>query len=81
MSEMRSLECPTCQVINQPRAVVDGIQEYRCRDCGLVYYGPCGCDVVHKESAAAALRSDWQMTTQPAPLENAAAVKKYPGCS
>jgi rubredoxin len=81
MSEMRNRECPTCQASNQPRAVVDGIQEYRCRTCGLVYYGPCGCDVAHEESASAPLQNDWQMTTPPVSVENAAPVKKYPGCS
>ena len=44
MSEMHTISCPSCDTDNQPRAAVDGIQEYRCRVCGMVYYGPCGCD-------------------------------------
>ncbi len=44
MAEMHTIDCPSCETENQPRAAVDGLQEYRCQACGLVYYGPCGCD-------------------------------------
>jgi hypothetical protein len=50
MSEMRTISCPSCETDNQPRAAVDGIEEYRCVVCGLVYYGPCGCDVTEADS-------------------------------
>ncbi len=43
MPEMRRMQCPSCETTNVPLAVVDGITEYRCRECGLVFYGPCGC--------------------------------------
>lgn len=44
MAEMHTIDCPSCETGNQPRTAVDGLQEYRCAACGLVYYGPCGCD-------------------------------------
>jgi len=53
MAEMHTISCPSCDASNQPRAAVDGIQEYRCRVCGLVYYGPCGCDTVHDDVVGA----------------------------
>ncbi len=48
MAEMRTRECPACAMPNQPLAVAEGIEEYRCRACGVLYYGPCGCDIVHE---------------------------------
>ena len=92
MAEMRNRPCPTCRAVNAPRAVNDGVEEYRCRGCGLVYYGPCGCDTAPGDSAGlagtvaaaaapvAVLRGDWQMTTPPTDTNRVAAVKKYPGC-
>ena len=53
MAEMHTISCPSCDASNQPRAAVDGIQEYRCRVYGLVYYGPCGCDTVHDDVVGA----------------------------
>lgn len=87
MSEMRRVACPSCSAENHPRAVADGIQQYRCRDCGLVYYGPCGCDIVHDEPAPAVqvvaepLDDDWQMSPPPVSVDGASSLKLYPGCS
>ena len=89
MSEMRTINCPSCETVNQPLAAVDGIQEFRCRDCGLVYYGPCGCDTTHAAAAdkdvsveanEARLAGDWQMTRPPVDARDKAAVQVYPGC-
>jgi hypothetical protein len=87
MSEMRTMNCPTCDAANQPLAVVDGVQEYRCRSCGLVFYGPCGCDVTYADAAGtgekgeAELGGDWQMKVPPAEGNGGPGVAKYPGCS
>ncbi len=90
MSDMRTMECPGCESANQPLSAVDGIREYRCRGCGMVYYGPCGCDVVyesHAEAEAAAeagtpaLDEGWQMTTPRVDVANASSASAYPGCS
>ena len=85
MSELRHLKCPSCEVDNQPLAVIDGIEEYRCYSCGLVFYGPCGCDIDHSQPAKKAEEAeeldDWQMSRLIAPVHGASAVHKYPGCS
>ena len=89
---MRNRECPACDNVNAPHAVVDGVQEYRCGSCGLVYYGPCGCDTSHDQSGPAtepaaaevvqpaALHGDWEMTTPPSDARGGSGVKNYPGC-
>lgn len=89
MPEMRTMSCPTCAAKNQPFTVVDGMEEYRCGGCGLVYYGPCGCDTHRSAEEAQAigrpavevLAGDWQMSTTPVELDDVAGIKKYPGCS
>jgi hypothetical protein len=86
MPELRRIACPSCEAENVPLAVVEGIQEFRCRECGLVFYGPCGCDIVHEHALQPRvrrneLRGDWQMSRAPATGEGASAVKKFPGCS
>jgi hypothetical protein len=58
MSEMRTISCPSCETTNHALAAVDGIQEFRCHTCGLVYYGPCGCDTTHAVGARARVTSD-----------------------
>ena len=79
--ELLTIECPSCQKANQPIAVVDDIQEYRCRACGLVYYEPCGCAVDHPEQATLpAVDDDWQMTTPPAP-DSGPGFRPHLGCS
>jgi hypothetical protein len=89
MSEMRSMDCPACQTDNQPISAVDGIREYRCRGCGMVYYGPCGCDVVYDtaaeaeavEAARPALHDDWAMSPPKVDVLDASSATAYPGCS
>ena len=92
MAEMRTLGCPECEQTNQPISVLEGIEEYRCRSCGLVYYGPCGCDTVH-EPVGSVLRTEFRapesfrmpedfLMQRPAIVSyNASTVQKFPGCS
>jgi uncharacterized Zn finger protein len=85
MAEMRTLACPQCQSDNQPRTVLDGAEEYRCKQCGLVYYGPCGCDTVHDMDvaltavAAAELQGDWATSLPARQVENGAGASARPG--
>ena len=85
MSEMRHIRCPSCAVDNVPLAVIDGMEEYRCHACGLVFYGPCGCDIDHSPPAKArdddVRLGDWQMSRVIASVDGASGVRKYPGCS
>lgn len=87
MAEMRTIPCPSCETANQPLAAVDGIEEYRCRSCGIVYYGPCGCDTSHrtaeearKAAAEAALPGDWQTSLPPVDPHDMASTARRPGC-
>jgi CRP/FNR family transcriptional regulator, cyclic AMP receptor protein len=43
-SEMRSMDCPSCGTKNGPYAVMNDTEQYRCRNCGMVYYSPAGCE-------------------------------------
>jgi CRP/FNR family cyclic AMP-dependent transcriptional regulator len=43
-SEMRNMACPSCATANHPFAVVNETEQYRCRNCGMVYYSPAGCE-------------------------------------
>ena len=86
MAEMRTLNCPQCAGDNQPLSAVDGIEEYRCRSCGLVYYGPCGCDTsdaaASSTSALAArheLAGDWRMSRTALSVANGAQATSRPG--
>jgi len=86
MAEMRTLNCPQCVRENHPLSAVDGIEEYRCRSCGLVYYGPCGCDTsgaaTSGTSASAArheLTNDWRMSRTALRVENGAQATSRPG--
>jgi len=86
MAEMRTLNCPQCARETQPVSAVDGIEEYRCRSCGLVYYGPCGCDTsgaaTSADSALAPrneLAGDWRMSRTALSVENGAQATSRPG--
>lgn len=86
MAEMRTLNCPQCARENQPTSAVEGIEEYRCRSCGLVYYGPCGRDtseVATSGTSALAprheLADDWRMSRTALRVENGAQAKSRPG--
>lgn len=43
-SEMRTMPCPECSTANRPLSVVNETEQYRCRNCGMVYYTPVGCE-------------------------------------
>ena len=86
MAEMRKLNCPQCARDNQPLSAVDGIEEYRCRSCGLVYYGPCGCDTSGAVTSATLalasrheLTADWRMSRTALQVENGAQATSRPG--
>lgn len=44
MAELKGMACPDCGVLNSPRSVVNDTEQYRCRNCGMVYYTPAGCE-------------------------------------
>jgi len=87
MAEMRILSCPQCEQSNHPKSVVDGIEEYRCRACGIVYYGPCGCDTGARDGYAALrempalplLHEDWNMAEPVRVLQYGASSRLRPG--
>jgi rubredoxin len=84
MAEMRTLNCPQCVRENQPLSAVDGIEEYRCRSCGLVYYGPCGCDTSGAATSGEPaprheLTADWRMSRTALRVENGAQATSRPG--
>jgi CRP/FNR family cyclic AMP-dependent transcriptional regulator len=43
-SEMRTMNCPECSTANRPFAIVNDTEQYRCRNCGMIYYSPVGCE-------------------------------------
>lgn len=43
-SEMRTMPCPECSTANRPLSVVNETEQYRCKQCGMVYYTPVGCE-------------------------------------
>jgi hypothetical protein len=77
---MQNMDCPACQAANQPVAIVDGVREYRCPSCGLVYYGPCGCAVDYPQKVEQPELDVWQMRV-PQPAEVGPGVHSYVGCS
>jgi len=86
MAEMRTIDCPQCTRDNQPLSAVDGIEEYRCRACGLVYYGPCGCDTSGVSASATLapaarheLAGDWRMSRTALSVDNGAQATPRPG--
>jgi hypothetical protein len=38
--DMIPLDCPSCGHKNDPVGVAQNELQYRCRNCGMVYYGP-----------------------------------------
>jgi rubredoxin len=69
-SEMRSMGCPECSTANRPFAVINETEQYRCKQCGMVYYSPVGCetDSVTPSSdqgpvGTSALGSNWSAST------------------
>jgi len=46
--EMIPLDCPSCGHTNDPIGMAQQELQYRCRNCGMVYYGPseeCAADL------------------------------------
>lgn len=81
------MSCPSCAEVGQPLAVVDGVSEYRCRSCGMVYYGPCGCDTQSSPQDGMAqdfekrtLAEDWMMRPPARQSEIGSSARRYPGC-
>jgi len=40
---MEKQHCPDCGAENHPKSVTNDIREFRCANCGMVYYTPEGC--------------------------------------
>jgi len=43
-SEMRAMPCPECSAGNRPFSIVNETEQYRCKNCGMIYYSPVGCE-------------------------------------
>jgi len=70
-SEMRTMPCPECSTANRPTSVVNETEQYRCQNCGMVYYTPVGCETgpVRPSSGAPGaetlLGDNWAASTPP----------------
>jgi len=71
-SEMRSMKCPECSTANGPFAVVNETEQYRCKNCGMVYYSPVGCETGpvtpsadQGEGPESRLAPNWSASTPP----------------
>jgi CRP/FNR family cyclic AMP-dependent transcriptional regulator len=66
-SEMRTMPCPECSTDNRPNSVVNDTEQYRCRECGMVYYTPVGCETgpVRPSSGVtgAGLGNNWEASS------------------
>ena len=88
MAELREMACPQCEQANHPKSAADGILAYRCRACGLVYYGPCGCDTRERDARIPApvsatspppLPEGWRMTERVTVIGNGVAAAHHAG--
>jgi hypothetical protein len=65
--EMTPLDCPSCGRRNEPMGVAKDALQYRCRACGMVYYGPEECgeglEPVEIEDTPVEGGGDWQTTS------------------
>jgi hypothetical protein len=43
-TDMHTMPCPECATDNRPRSVVNETEQFRCGNCGMVYYMPVGCE-------------------------------------
>jgi transcription elongation factor Elf1 len=41
--EMTKFDCPSCGRENAPLTQTEESLQYRCGNCGMVYYGPARC--------------------------------------
>jgi rubredoxin len=71
-SEMRTMKCPECSTPNRPFAVVNDTEQYRCKNCGMVYYSPVGCEtgpvtpsVDQGSSRESRLGANWSAASPP----------------
>jgi hypothetical protein len=69
-SEMRTMPCPECSTGNRPFVIMNETEQYRCRNCGMIYYSPVGCETgpvtpsaERGTSEAAALGDNWSAST------------------
>lgn len=69
-SEMRNMPCPECSKENEALTVVNETVQYRCRQCGMVYYSPLGCETGpitpsadKEEDAGERLGANWSAST------------------
>jgi CRP/FNR family transcriptional regulator len=66
-SEMRTMPCPQCSTANRPFAVLNETEQYRCKNCGMIYYSPVGCEtgpvVPSSEEPEPGLSENWSMST------------------
>lgn len=81
MAEMCAMDCPRCRAASQPLAVVDGIMEYRCHGCGLVFYKPCGCPERPAEAGRAAKAADEHRMATVLATETGPRTYEHRGCS
>jgi DNA-directed RNA polymerase subunit RPC12/RpoP len=43
MTELKGMACPDCGSANDPKSIVNDTNQYRCRNCGMVYYSSAEC--------------------------------------
>jgi CRP/FNR family transcriptional regulator, cyclic AMP receptor protein len=69
-SEMRTMACPECSTGNRPFSIVNDTEQYRCKNCGMIYYSPVGCEtgpavpsVDKGPNASTPLGDNWSAST------------------
>jgi hypothetical protein len=68
MVEMHEMDCPSCGTPNNPMGIVNNTEQYRCHNCGMVYYSPSECETEPIGTAGGTqtdeqpLAPDWEMT-------------------
>ncbi|MCL5734550.1 MAG: cyclic nucleotide-binding domain-containing protein [Actinobacteria bacterium] len=50
MREMKKIACPSCGFEIGPLTLVNETAQYRCRNCGTVFYSPACCDTEGEDS-------------------------------
>jgi CRP/FNR family cyclic AMP-dependent transcriptional regulator len=43
-ADLRKMACPACSTVNGPFGVVNETAQYRCHNCGMVFYAPACCE-------------------------------------
>jgi CRP/FNR family cyclic AMP-dependent transcriptional regulator len=57
-SEMRTMRCPECSTGNRPFVIVNDTEQYRCKNCGMIYYSPVGCETGSATPSADVARAE-----------------------